>query len=136
MDTHRPQNRSAQKPDRSSPSVRMLRVGEEVRHLLAQALRFYQPSLQDTREISVTVTEVRMSPDLKHATAFVMPLTPPDEVPLILDSLKKNAGRVTHSLAGKLSMRSLPHVRFVLDTSLDQAQRVSDLLRETKPWES
>lgn len=114
-----------------TPTQRMLQVGEETRHVLATLLRHYQPFSDQAREISVTVTEVRMSPDLRHATVFVMPLTGKEhEMQEIALSLKKNASSLTHQMAGRLPFKFLPTLHFHLDESLDQAQRIEALLRQ------
>ncbi len=111
-------------------STRMLRVGEELRHLLAAILRDYIPFPQKPREVSITITEVRMSPDLKHATVFVMPLASGQDTATIFASLTQNTKRINHLLAGKMSLRYLPRLRFVLDESLDKAHRIEQLLRD------
>lgn len=112
------------------PTQRMLQVGEEMRHVLAALLRHYQPFPDQAREVSITVTEVRMSSDLKHATVFVMPLAVGEEEEIILLSLKKNARSLVRMLAGKLPFKFLPALRFHLDDSLERAHRIESLLRE------
>ncbi len=114
------------------PTQRMLQVGEEMRHVLASLLRHYQPFPDQTKEISITISEVRMSPDLKHATIFVMPLGASKEAEVILQSLKKNAPSLRHRLAGKLPFKFLPTLRFHLDESIERAKRIEELLRESR----
>src|SRR5690242_14767034 len=98
-----------------APSQRQLRVGEELRHALAQLLRpgeLRDPALHDA---SITVTEVRVSPDLKNATAFVMPLTgaKSDE---IMAGLKRSAPFLRGRLARAVELRQVPNITFAFDT--------------------
>jgi len=111
-----------------TPSQRMLQVGEELRHMLAGLLRSYRPFPGKSREVSITVTQVRMSPDLRYAKVFVMPLGGGEEAEIILGALKKNAGFLTRQLAGKLPLKFLPIFHFLLDDSLDRAQKIDSLL--------
>src|SRR6266852_9007768 len=112
---------------RDGPSQRQLRVGEELRHLLAAILGRHElcdPALKDA---VVTVTEVRISPDLKSATAFVMPLGG-SHVPEILAALQRGAGFMRGLIARELDLRYVPSLRFVLDTTFDHASRIEALL--------
>jgi len=116
--------------DRTSPvgaSQRQLRVGEEMRHALAHlfqrgALR--DPALQD---LNLTVTEVRLSPDLKHATAFVMPLGGRNAAEAIA-GLRRGAAYLRMELARAVKLRVAPTVAFELDASFDHASKVGALL--------
>lgn len=116
--------------DRShaAPSQRQLRVGEEVRHVLAGI--FQRGELRDPalHEATLTVTEVRVSPDLKHATAFVMPLggRHTDE---IMAGLKRGASHLRRLVAKEVKLRVAPQIAFALDDSFDQASRIEALLR-------
>jgi ribosome-binding factor A len=109
------------------PTQRQLRVGEELRHLLARILGRHElrdPALQ---EAVITVTEVRISPDLKNATAFVMPLggAHTDEV---MAALQRGAAFIRGLIARELPLRHVPSLRFTLDTSFDHASRIEALL--------
>jgi len=111
------------------PSQRQLRVGEELRHALAQLLRpgeLRDPALQDA---NVTVTEVRMSPDLRNATAFVMPLAGAhaDEV---VAGLERSAGFVKARIGRSLGLRYTPNIVFSLDHAFEHAERISTLLAD------
>ena len=97
--------------------------------MLAGVLRSYRPFRDKALEVNVTVTEVRMSPDLRYATVFVMPLGGQGDVAMILDSLKRNASGISHMLAGKLFLKFIPALHFVLDTSLERARRIDSLLK-------
>ena len=109
------------------PSQRQLRVGEELRHRLAELLRpgeLRDPALHDA---NVTVTEVRLSPDLRNATAFVMPLggAKADE---IMAGLRRSAPFLKSRLARTIELRHMPNIAFALDSAFEQAARISALL--------
>jgi ribosome-binding factor A len=109
------------------PSQRQLRVGEELRHALAHILErgeLHDPALQD---VTVTVTEVRVSPDLKNATAFVMPLGG-SHAPEIIAALKRSAPYIRGAVARAVQLRHAPQIGFTLDTSFDHATRIDALL--------
>jgi ribosome-binding factor A len=110
-----------------APSQRQLRVGEELRHALAQFLRpgeLRDPALQDA---SITVTEVRLSPDLRNATAFVMPLAGgnTDE---IMAGLRRSAPFLKGRIARELNLRRAPNLTFAFDSTFDHAQRIATVL--------
>ena len=110
-----------------TPSQRQLRVGEELRHLLSQILgrdELRDPALQGR---TITVTEVRISPDLKNATAFIVPLGGEHEDE-VLQGLKRCAGFLRSACAHSMSLRYTPHLFFELDHSFDEAQRIEKLL--------
>lgn len=109
-------------------SQRQLRVGEELRHALAQLLRpgeLRDPALRDA---NITVTEVRVSPDLKNASAFVMPLAgnKSDE---IMAGLKRSAPFLRVRLARMVELRQMPNITFAFDTAFDTAARITALLQ-------
>lgn len=109
------------------PSQRQLRVGEELRHALAKVLRegdWRHPALANA---SITVTEVRMSPDLRNAAAFVMPLAGANATE-ILSALKHCAPALRGLIAGEVPLRNTPSLTFALDDSFDQAERIRRLL--------
>lgn len=109
------------------PTQRQLRVGEEVRHVLAGVFsraEFRDPELA---EAQVTVTEVRLSPDLKHATAFVARLGRSD-IEALLPSLKRVAPYLRTQVAHALRLRVAPDISFQPDTALEYAMYVDALL--------
>ena len=115
-------------PRAGAPSQRQLRVGEELRHALAQLLRpgeLRDPALSDAH---ITVTEVRISPDLKNATAFVMPLGGQDE-PRLLAALRRAAPWFRARVGEKAQLRHAPEIRFEVDRTFDEADRIGQLLR-------
>lgn len=108
-------------------SQRQLRVGEELRHALTQLLRpgaMRDPAL---REANITVSEVRVSPDLRNATAFVMPLAgaKTDEV---MAGLKRGAVFLKGRVAQMVELRQVPKIVFALDDAFDNAARIAALL--------
>ena len=113
----------------NGPSQRMLRVGEQVRHALAELLQRgeIQDDVLETTVISVS--EVRMSPDLKIATAYVAPLAAKDDE-AVIKALARHAKFIRGRVSGALrQMRSMPEFRFRLDTSYDNMAKIDELLR-------
>jgi ribosome-binding factor A len=111
-------------------SPRQLRVGEELRHVLAQLLRpgeLRDPALHDA---NITVSEVQISPDLKKATAFVVPLAGAATTE-IMAGLKRSAPFLRGRLARAVELRQVPNLSFALDTAFDSAARITGLL--TRP---
>ncbi len=116
-----------QDPGARPPSQRQLRVGEELRHRLAELLRpgeLRDPALHDA---NVTVTEVRLSPDLRNATAFVMPLGGANAEEIIA-ALRRSAPFLKGRLARLIELRHMPNLAFALDNAFDSAARISALL--------
>jgi ribosome-binding factor A len=112
----------------AEPSQRQLRVAEEIRHLLSALFQrggFRHPDLEDSQ---VTVTEVRISPDLKNATAFVARLGRSD-VNALLPALKLVAPYLRGELAKGMRLRVAPHISFQPDTALEYAMHVDALLK-------
>lgn len=109
-------------------SQRQLRVGEVIRHALVQLLDRGEANDPGLDGVSITVTEVRVSPNLRNATAFVMPLGGTDSAE-ILESLNRAASFFRHRMAGEIDLRRLPTLSFELDDSFDNAGRIDALLR-------
>jgi ribosome-binding factor A len=107
----------------------MLRVGEQVRHALSDMLQRGEVRDDLIETTVISVSEVRMSPDLKIATAFVSPLGAKDDA-AVVDALNRNArfirGRVSPALR---QMKYMPEFRFRLDTSYDNMAKIDELLR-------
>ena len=114
---------------------RPLRVGEEIRHALSHILTYEMDRLDDPELYgkSVTVTEVRVSPDLRSATAFVVPLGATIEgyeaAPLI-KALNRAAGYFRGMLAREVRLQFSPTIRFKLDESFDEASRIEAALHD------
>jgi ribosome-binding factor A len=109
-------------------SQRQLRVGEELRHALAQLLRpgaLRDPVLSDA---SITVTEVQVSPDLRSATAFVMPLGGCNTTDIVA-GLRRSAPFLRGRIARLVRLRRVPSLDFSLDDAFDNAERIAELLR-------
>ena len=109
-----------------APSQRQLRVGEELRHALSSVFlqeSFYDESL---RGVSITVSEVRVSPDLKNATAYVVPLGG-DKKSGFLESLNAAAKNITYMVGKKVKLRFTPRIHFKLDDSFDNANKMENL---------
>ena len=117
------------KPTSSAPSQRMLRVGEQVRAALTQVLQrgeVRDPLIETT---VISISEVRMSPDLKIATAYVTPLGVADHSETI-EALNRNAKFIRGRLGPHLrQMKYMPEVRFRDDTSFDNYKKIDELLR-------
>ncbi len=110
------------------PSQRQLRVGEEIRHTLADIFRrgeFRDPELMD---LNVTVSEVRISPDLKNATAFVMPLG--GSKPELVAALNRASAFLRTQVAHEIRLPYAPRLSFQLDTSFDYAEKIDRLLHD------
>jgi ribosome-binding factor A len=113
----------------SAPSQRQLRVAELIRHAIADALtrgEIMDPVLEGR---VISVPEVRMSPDLRIATVFVMPLGGADGQPVI-KALAQNARALRGIVAKKVSVKFVPDLRFRLDETFDYAGRIDSLLRQ------
>ena len=113
------------------PTQRQLRAGELIRHSLVEVLReedFSDPALNG---VSVTVTEVRMSPDLRHATVFVEPLGG-GHAPEVVEGLNRHAKFLRGRLGRSIDMKFTPDLKFLHDESFNEAQRMSRLFDNPK----
>ena len=112
----------------AGPSQRQLRVGELVRHALAEVLA--RGDVQDPAltKVLITVPEVRMSPDLKIATCYVMPLGGKDPKAAIA-ALATNAKPLRGEIARRVELKYAPDLRFRIDTSFEEGARIDALLR-------
>ena len=112
------------------PSQRQLRVGELVRHAVSQVLERGEVHDPEIAGKSITVTEVRMSPDLKVATAYVMPLGGVDDV-AVVEALGRVSPFLRRRIGGFVALKFLPELRFVADETFDHASRIDELLRDS-----
>lgn len=110
------------------PSQRQLRVGEELRHAIADLLRREEFYLEPLATTAVTVSEVSLSPDLKNARVFVSPLGGGDSKDM-LDALNELSPHIRQLLGRKVYLKYVPRLSFRLDTSFDEAERVAKLLQ-------
>jgi ribosome-binding factor A len=120
--------RSSSDKEKRGPSQRQLRVGEEIRHLLAELLERGEMRDPELRETSITVTSVDVSPDLRNAIAFVMPLGGKD-TDRLLGALKRAAPWFRARVSEKAGLRSAPEIRFQLDRTFEEADKIGALLR-------
>ncbi|MDQ4087117.1 MAG: 30S ribosome-binding factor RbfA [Pseudomonadota bacterium] len=112
-------------------SVRLLRVGEQVRHALSEVLMRGDVHDETLASHSVSVTEVRMSPDLRHATVFVKPLLGADEAQ-VLQALKRNVRFLKGEVARRVNTKYAADLKFLPDESFDEGSRIDRLLRDPK----
>ena len=122
-----------QRHQSSEPSQRQLRVGEQIRHILSETLQrghFYDEKLINQSN-TIIVSEVRPSPDLKHAKAYVMSLNGEDMSDL-LDALNENAHVFQKDIGKSSNLKFTPRVKFVTDNSFDEAQHIEQLLRDVR----
>ncbi len=111
------------------PSQRQLRVAEEIRHVLADLFTRTEFRDPDLAAVVITVTEVRMSPDLKHATAFVTRLGRSD-VDKCLPALKRVAPFLRAQIGKAVKLRVAPDIVFQTDTALEYAMHIDKLLHQ------
>ena len=121
--------RSAATPE--TRSVRLLKVGEQVRHVISELLMRQEVHDEVLSAHSVSVTEVRMSPDLRHATVFVKPLLGANEE-IVLKALRTHTAFFQRTVAGKLKLKYAAKIRFLPDESFDVAGKIDALLTDPK----
>ncbi len=121
-------NKSGQQ---SGPSQRQLRVAELIRHALAEMLSRGEIHDDVLTGHLVTVPEVRMSPDLKLATVYVMPLGGKDVAP-VLEALDRNKRYIRGEISHAVNLKFAPDIRFLADETFDEASRIEALLASEK----
>jgi ribosome-binding factor A len=109
-------------------SVRLLRVGEQVRHVLSDVLSRGDVHDEVLQSHLVSVTEVRMSPDLRHATVFVKPLLGQDEE-VVLKALRTHTAFLQREVAHRVRMKYAAKLKFLADESFDEGSHIDRLLR-------
>ena len=112
-----------------APSQRQLRVAEEIRHALSQMVaqaNFRDPDLANQ---PITVTEVKVSPDMRNATVFVIPLI--GDAQTILPALSRAASYIRGQLSSSIKLRHTPNLKFEYDDSFDNAERIEMLLNQS-----
>jgi ribosome-binding factor A len=130
--SYQPKHKHGRKKGATRPtSQRQLRAGELVRHALVEILR--EEELQDPAlaGVSITITEVRVSPDLKHALCFVEPLGGV-HAPEVIDALNRLSKFLRGRLGHAIEMRFTPALKFVHDNSFDVAEHMSRLLADPR----
>jgi ribosome-binding factor A len=111
----------------ASRSVRLLKVGEQVRHILSDLLMRQEVHDEVLTAHSVSVTEVRMSPDLRHATVFMKPMLGTDQE-AVMKALRTNTAFFQREVAGRLKLKYAPKLKFLPDESFDVADHITSLL--------
>jgi ribosome-binding factor A len=120
--------RGSRRESGSGPSQRALRAGELVRHAVAEILSrgdVHDPVIETHL---ITVPEVKMSPDLRQATIYIMPLGGHDEKE-VLAALERNKRYLRGEIAHRINMKFAPDIRFRIDDRFDEADRIDRLLR-------
>lgn len=112
-------------------SVRLLKVGEQVRHVLSELLSRQEVHDEVLSAHSVSVTEVRMSPDLRHASIYVKSLLGADEE-AVLKALRTNTAFFQREVAQRLKLRFAAKLKFLSDESFDEASRIDRLLSDPR----
>ena len=113
------------------PTQRQLRVGELIRRTLSQVLARGEISDPELDAVSITVGEVRVSPDLRQATVFVLPLGGKD-VEKVLEALERNKREIRHILTKSVQLKYSPNVKFLADKSFDQMDETRALFASEK----
>jgi len=114
-----------------SRSVRTLRVGEQVRHVLSDILARGDVHDELLDKHPVSVTEVRMSPDLRHATVFVKPLLGANEA-AVIKALRTNTAYLQREVAARVQQKYAAKLKFLADESFDEGTHIDTLLRAPK----
>ena len=115
----------------SVKSQRQLKVGEELRHLISNALlreSFYDEYIENN---NITITEVNVSPDLKNAKVYVMPLGGTNKLD-VLNSLNNAMGRIKKIISSNISLRQMPKLTFKIDETFEYAKKINDILDKIK----
>jgi len=119
------------KKDNTTKSQRQLRVGEELRHLISNALHretFYDVVLESN---NITVTEVNVSPDLKNAKVYIMPLGGENKIE-VLESLNRIKGYIQKLISTEIQLRQIPRLSFVIDTTFEYANKIDNIIKNIR----
>jgi ribosome-binding factor A len=111
---------------------RQLRVGEVLRHALTEILDRGIVRDPDLAGVAVTVSEVRLGPDLRNATVYVMPLGG-DDCDIVVEALRRATPFLRRNLAARLTLKYVPNLSFEPDTTFDYAGRIGQLLNDARP---
>jgi ribosome-binding factor A len=112
-------------------SVRLLKVGERVRHVLSELLMRGEVHDDTLTAHHISITEVRMSPDLRQAKVYAKPLLGGDEED-VLTALRRNTAYLQREVAQRLGLKFAPRLKFLADESFDEAERIEKLLSDPK----
>ena len=122
---------TSKKKNKSLKSQRQLKVGEELRHLISNILikeTFYDVILATN---NITITEVNVSPDLKNATVYIMPLGGEKKLE-VLDSLNKVKGFIKKIISNNLNLRQIPNLNFKIDETFEYAENIDRILQNIR----
>ena len=117
--------------DSKAKSQRQMRVGEELRHLISNVLlreTFYDQIIETN---DITITEVSVSPDLKNAKIYVMPLGGKQKLEVV-NSLNKVKGRIKKLISNSIKLRQIPKINFMIDESFENAKIIDDIIRKIR----
>jgi ribosome-binding factor A len=114
------------------PSQRQLRAGELMRHALVEILMAQEITDPDIAGVSITLTEVRMSPDLRHATVFVEPLGGGEQARTVVKALNRHHKFLRGRLGHAIDMKFTPALKFLHDDTFDEAARISAIFADPK----
>ena len=117
--------------DNKAKSQRQMRVGEELRHLISSVLlreTFYDQIIETN---DITITEVSVSPDLKNAKIYVMPLGGKQKLEVV-NSLNKVKGRIKKLISSSITLRQIPKINFMIDESFENAKNIDDILTKIR----
>ncbi len=124
-------NINTKSKNNSTKSQRQLRVGEELRHLISNVLlreSFYDQIIENN---TITITEVSVSPDLKNAKVYIMPLGGENKLE-VLDSLNKSNGRIKKLISSNINLRQIPKLQFKIDETFEYARNIENILQKIK----
>ncbi len=122
---------SKKKSKNNFKSQRQLKVGEELRHLISNALireNFYDEYIKNN---NITITEVNVSPDLKNAKIYIMPLGGKNKID-VLNSLNKVSGRIKKIISTNISLRQTPKLLFQIDETFEYAENIHNILEKIR----
>lgn len=117
--------------ENKEPSQRQLRVGEEIKKVIMSVLQRGDMRSQELREAFITVTSVRVSPDLRYATAYIMTLNGKN-LGLVLEMLKAESGVFRKEIGSKLQLRYTPEINFRADDTFAEVDKIEKLFRNPK----
>lgn len=126
MPRHRPQS-----SNNIGPSQRQLRVGEMLRHALSEILREGDIRDDDLKGVSVTVTQVKPSPDMRHATVFVEPLGG-KKAKEVVAALNRHKAFIRGEMGKRITLKFTPDLRFIEDESFAEAEKIENLLKSER----
>lgn len=125
--TRRP-SRHARHDNSRGPTQRQLRVGEMLRHALSEVLRENEIRDSDLEGVSVTITQIKPSPDMRYATVFCEPLGG-ENAKVIIAALNRHKGFLRGEMGHRISTKFTPDLRFVEDESFAEAQKIETILK-------